>query len=482
MSTSARTRICLATLWMLLLGACRGPSNGTVILLTPSVQEPGTAIAAGHSAVASAPSAVTCLDLDASWGDWPVTLDVLTELIAAGESCGPESLWRKLYAAHFNYGMVLEGQGDTTGAIAEYQAAFELDPRRQEALEALARLGALPEPTPPACASDIPPNPDPAPTEVPDVTFFVRAEGDHLLLDGEPFYVRGVNYYPRHAPWHRFLEQADPAEMAAELDLIQAAGFNTLRVFLWYDVLFICEPEHAIPNETGFATVDELIRLARDRNLRLIVTLNDLPDLHFRPLYTDWARYDAQTIYIVRRYRNEPAILAWDLRNEGDLDYGARGDAAPFSQEEVMTWLAHISQLVRENDPYHLITAGWWGDPGITAPYVDVLSFHHWGEADELAARIEAYRQYAAQPLLLQEVGYHSWAEAPQEPRDAAAQADILGRVIATAEEQGIAGWLIWTAFDFAPEDGAPLHYEHFFGLWTVDLTPKPALEALPLP
>jgi hypothetical protein len=425
----------------------------------------------------------SCADVDANWGnDWPAALDALEQLIAAGQTCGEEPLLSKKYAAHYIYGDSLEKSGDLEAAIAQYEAALLVDPRRSEALDALARLNALPEPTPPACLSASPPRPDPAPPATPDTSQFVTAQDGQLRLNGRPFKVEGVNYYPRHAPWHRFLKEADPAEMAAELDAVEQAGFNTIRVFLRYEPLFTCQPEDAIPNETTFAVVDTLFQLARERDLRLIVTLDDLPDLTFRPLYTDWAHYDAQTVYVVRRYRNEAGILAWDLRNEGDLDYGARaGDEARFSQDEVVGWLAHASQIVRENDPYHLLTAGWWGDPTITAPYVDVLSFHHWAEADQLQARLSDYRQRSSKPLLLQEVGYHSWAEAAQDRRDESGQADILGRVVAVAEAQDIAGWLIWTAFDFTPEPGQPPTHEHFFGLWRVDLTPKPALEALPL-
>ena len=70
-----------------------------------------------------------------------------------------------------------------------------------------------------------------------------------------------------------------------------------------------------MPNVAGFAKLDAIIVLAREHNLKLIVTLNDLPVFYYRPLYTDYARYDAQTAFIVSRYRNEPTILAWDLRN-----------------------------------------------------------------------------------------------------------------------------------------------------------------------
>jgi endo-1,4-beta-mannosidase len=189
-------------------------------------------------------------------------------------------------------------------------------------------------------------------------------------------------------------------------------------------------------------------------------------------------------VYIVRRYRNEPAILAWDVRNEGDIDYGAQSsDHKLFSQEEVIKWLEHITQVVRENDPNHLVTAGWWGDPLVTSPYVDFLSFHQFDSFDiqKLQNRIEQYRRGSGQPLVLQEVGYHSWAEAPDGPRDESTQAEILGRVANAVEETEISGWVVWTAFDFVLAPGQPANYEHFFGLWRTDLTPKPVLEVLPL-
>jgi hypothetical protein len=150
----------------------------------------------------------------------------------------------------------------------------------------------------------------------------------------------------------------------------------------------------------------------------------------------------------------------------------------------VLNWLAHISQIVRENDPYHLVTAGWWGDPTVTSQYVDFLSFHQFDtfDTEQLQARIEEYQTLSNQPLLLQEVGYHSWATAPHDSRDELAQAEILARVIAAAEETDISGWVVWTAFDFVLAPGQPENFEHHFGLWRSDLSPKPVLKALPLP
>ncbi|MCB8945902.1 MAG: cellulase family glycosylhydrolase, partial [Ardenticatenaceae bacterium] len=419
----------------------------------------------------------SCADVDAHWSnDWPSVIAALNSLIQQGQICGDEPLSSKLYAAHYNYAAVLEDGGDGETAVFHYTSAFNIDPNRAEAVNALIRMNALPEPTAIPCLSSIPPRPDPAVTEIPDAMLFVQTQGNQLFLQGQPYKVKGVNYYPRHASWHQFLTEANLVEVAAELKLIQEAGFNTLRIFLWYEPLFTCQPEDAIPNEEAFARLDDVLQLASEHNLKVIVTLNDLPDLTFRPLYTDWARYDAQTTYIVRRYRHEPAILAWDLRNEGDLDYGARADdEARFEQQIVLDWLAYTSELVRVNDPYHLLTAGWWGDPTVTSEYVDILSFHHWHDPAELPDRINKY-DISSQPILVEEIGYHSWQDAPQDQRSEEAQAALLSQAVKLIDEENVAGWLIWAAFDFVPVSGQTPSYEHCFGLWRSDLTPKPAL------
>jgi hypothetical protein len=427
--------------------------------------------------IADAPLA-TCADLNAAWGqDWPVTIETLEQLIQAGQSCGEEPLPSKKYAAHFIYATSLEEQGDIEAAVPHYRAALAIDPQRKEALGALVRLEALPQPTPPTCLSTSTPLPDPAPAETADPTRFVTVGEGGLQLAGEPFTIRGLNYYPRQAPWERFLTEADPAAMAEELDVIQAAGFNTLRIFLWYQPLFTCQPEDAIPNEATFARLDTLFRLADERGLKLIVSLNDLSDLIFRPLYTDWAHYDAQTVYIVRRYRHEPSLLAWDVRNGGDsdpIDMPGR-----FTEEDLTRWLAHISGLIREHDPHHLLTAGWVGDPRPTEPYVDLLAFQHWDEADELAKRLADYTKDETKPLLLIAAGEHSWPNDPNSPQDETSQAGYLQQIVDLAEAQKI-GWVLWTAFDFVPTPGQPENYNFYFGLWHTDLSPKPALQVLP--
>lgn len=310
---------------------------------------------------------------------------------------------------------------------------------------------------------------------------FVGVEGNRLVVGRTEYLVRGVNYYPMRAPWKRFLEQSDMAAINAELDLLQSAQLNTLRLFLWNEALFTCPGSGAVPNLNSFLRLDSIIQAAAARNFRLIITLNDLPDLKDYPLYDNPLHIRPQTRFIVERYRDEKAILAWDVRNEGDIDYGSNNPLnAQFTQEKVLTWLTIASAQLRQFDSQHLITAGWLYDNELTAPFVDVVSLHHWSSADELRQRVQSIREKTDKPILLEEFGYSTLDISEEE------QARLIGENITAAQEAGLAGWMIWTAFDF-PLDAActppacpsPDTIQHHFGLWRTDYTPKPAVEVI---
>lgn len=309
---------------------------------------------------------------------------------------------------------------------------------------------------------------------------YVRLGDGQFEVNGQSFLVRGVNYYPARYPWRRFFTM-DMSKVRRELDLLSETGFNTLRVFLWYVPLFQCEANGAVPEHPAFLAFDSFIHAAAERGFRLIVTLHDEPDLIDYPLYTNPPHTRAQTEYIVRRYRYEPAILAWDIRNEGDIEYGSRDVfGGGFFRDDVLNWLAEMSFVIREAAPNHLLTAGWMTYAEDTAPFVDFISFHHWWDAADLRRRITTLRRETDKPILLQEVGYSSQVFGLDGQRDS------LGQALTTAEDEQLLGWMVWAAFDF-PRDAtcypapclSPDNMEHYFGLWTSDYQPKPALDVL---
>lgn len=310
---------------------------------------------------------------------------------------------------------------------------------------------------------------------------FVGISNGQFALDDDIFFAKGVNYYPSRYPWRRFLTESDLTTIEHEFTLLQSVNLNTLRIFLWNEALFTCPGSGTVPIAENFRRLDGIIHLAAEHGFRLIITLNDLADLEAYPLYDNPAHIQAQTEFIVSRYRDEAAILAWDLRNEGDIDYGTLNTIpASATREAVLTWLGETAALVRSLDSNHLVTAGWLYDNEATIPHVDFVSFHHWVGEAEAYTRILELQAATDKPILLQEFGYST------QRMDEASQARTIGEVIDVVEKTHIAGWLIWTAFDFPtdatcipPNCPSPDNAEHHFGLWHVDYSPKPVVQLL---
>lgn len=413
---------------------------------------------------------VTCADLDTAWGngDWEVTLDVLAQLKTAVSHCGSTLIAEKQYAAHINYGITLENNGETEKAITQFQSAYQTNIQGPEAVAGLTRLNAKPWDD---CAQT---GSLPAYQSTQTNKRFLQIHEGKLFRNDEDFQIKGVNYYPRFAPWSYFWPESKLHDIEEEFQLISANGFNSIRLFLHHDFFFTCTSDQNEPIAETFNKLDAIIHLAAKYDLGIILTLNDLPDLTFEPLYTNPAS-SIQTKFIVQRYQNEPTILAWDLRNEGDIDYDANPSIdGHFTKEVVLSWLAEQANIVRQNDPNHLITAGWWGDPSETAVFVDFVSFHHWSDANELAQRLAAYKTQTDKPILLEEVGYPA-----QGSEGETYQLSMFLPILDVVNDQNLAGWLAWAAFDFAPYNDPFANQEKYFGLWQYDLSPKAFVNSL---
>jgi hypothetical protein len=310
-------------------------------------------------------------------------------------------------------------------------------------------------------------------------SFVTLGEGG-FLLDGKAFVVRGVDYYPARFPWQCF-PLADLPTIEQDFATLKAAHANTVRLFVRHAAFFICPDSGAVPDASAFLWLDSVMRLASAYGLRVIPVLNDLPDFDQQPIYEDSGQSIAQTTTIVSRYRDEPAVLAWDLRDAGDADYTPSGDGpAPFTREQVQDWLARAAAAVRQADPRHPITAGWANDSEATISLVDVVSFQHFGDMQSLRVRVAALRQYTAKPLLLAAFGFSTSQVSEIQ------QAQGIRAAVRAAEGDHLAGWLVWTMYDFplekacwpepcAGQDGARLH----FGLWRADGSRKAAAVAL---
>lgn len=427
-----------------------------------------------------------CNALDEYWGqDWPQTIRILGNLRDLEESCDPNSdTSALLYSAYIGYGTLLENRGRQDDAIEAYENALTYRFNGQEAAQRLRFLQVFTPEPPPLCDSTVIDN---VQNLMPEYTTtsgeFIHVDGDHLMLRDEVFRVYGINYYPRDYPGERFLTQANIASLDYELDLLRASGINTLRLYIRHDDLFICQGNGAIAIPANLSRLDEFIHLAATRQMRLILVLNHDPDLVAFPLYESPVFTLRQIEFLVNRYHNEPAVMAYDLRDSGDADYAANSPSGIiFDRDEVLAWLAEVAALVRRDAPKQLITAGWRDDSAATIPLVDFVSFHNYETTDALRQEIANLKAATTRPILLAAVGFST------EQFDELAQRQAFQRAFEAVQANDLAGWVVTTAFDYPLtvlcntadcEPSAQPELQARYGLWNTSYFPKRAVDAL---
>lgn len=247
----------------------------------------------------------------------------------------------------------------------------------------------------------------------------------------------GCNFSPAYAINELEMWQADtfdPAAIDRELGLAQSLGFNSARVFL-HNILWT-------EDSSGFLKrMDTFLKIADKRHISVMFALfdacwNPFPKAGTQPAprprvhNSGWVqspgletlanpdRYDSLKPYItgvLKRFRNDRRICAWDLFNEPDNDNASAYGPVELRDKPRYT-LALLQKEVlwaREVNPSQPLTIdvwyGAWDDPSKLNPMQafsldnsDVVSFHSYGKPDELKLRIADLRRLH-RPLLCTE-------------------------------------------------------------------------------
>lgn len=422
-----------------------------------------------------------CTTVDENWGrDWLTVLNALHALEAQQiPNCtGAQALNDQLYGAYIAYGTLLERRGQTDNAIEAYRAALSYNFNSPEASRRLSFLQVATATPPPTCADSVVQDALTAlPAYVPTSGNFIEVQNEQLTLNNQPYLVYGVNYYPRDYPYERFLAEMDVSSLDLEMQLMRASGLNTLRIFIRHDQLFTCYGNGAVPLVDSFERLDAFIQLAGESGFKLILVLNTNPDLSLFPIYRSPQHNLAQIAFIADRYSAESAVMAYDLRDSGDNDY------ANFTRERVLLWLTDAITAVRQNAPDQLVTAGWDNDSADTAPLVDFVSFQNFGDIDDLRQEIAVLNAATDRPVLLASIGYNTF------DMNELLQRQSYQRAFEAVANNGLAGWVVWTAFDYpltalcddindCEIGNGPLNR---FGLWNTSYFPKRAVDAVEL-
>jgi hypothetical protein len=224
--------------------------------------------------------------------------------------------------------------------------------------------------------------------------------GDQFFVQGQRYLIKGLNYYEKDHAWDLFWpywhDEQNRENVAKELDIAQALGVSTLRIFLRWDFFTTSPDDPTVPLEAK-RDIDEFLELAAAKQMRVLLTLFDgMPNERTGSLYIAPAIGIAHLNSLLALFENSEGvtvdfskdcrILAWDIKNEPDRDYykDANGDGNPGTPDDVaavQSWVKKMIEHLREKDSCHPITVGVYSavgnvyDPTIIGYYTNTVDF-----------------------------------------------------------------------------------------------------------
>ncbi len=256
------------------------------------------------------------------------------------------------------------------------------------------------------------------------------AEEADAWYQAQPWLV-GANFAPSTAVnqlemWNA--DTFDEATIARELGWAADLGFNTMRVFL-HDLLWEDDSK-------GFLDrIDRFLTIADEHGIGVMLVLfdgvwNPFPELGPQPAPTphvhnsqwvqspgaeilgDEDRLDNLEPYVkgvVRRFREDPRVLIWDLFNEPDnanlISYVEQDLPPSVKKPNAEALLRKAFDWARSVNPTQPITAGvyegQWGNPEQLSPInalmlseSDITSFHSYAPAETVSELLSELTQY----------------------------------------------------------------------------------------
>ena len=170
---------------------------------------------------------------------------------------------------------------------------------------------------------------------------FVRIapDGRGFAVDGKPWHPFGCNYFDPHVGWApKLWQRFDAEKVESHFRIMRDLGVNVVRVFLTAQSFF---PEPPNLEPAALEKFDRMLAIARRYGIRLHPTGPD----HWEG-YPAWRRTDfmaepkaleAQVAFwkaFAARYRDEPAIFAYDLLNEPQIRW-----STPAMRTQWLGWL-----------------------------------------------------------------------------------------------------------------------------------------------
>jgi len=223
-----------------------------------------------------------------------------------------------------------------------------------------------------------------------------------------------------------------------DFKIIENAGLNSIRLFVQY-----ADFGKAKINTIKLERLRQTLDAAQENNLKVVLTLFD-----FYGDYSvlDWTLTQRHAEAIVSQFKDHNALLAWDIKNEPNLDFKTRG------KDNVIAWLDKMITLVKSTDPNHPVTIGWSNtkSASILANKVDFVSFHYYEDLEDLETAVKTLKkEIPNKTLVMQEFGLSSyngfWNPFGNSEKNQTAYHKKAQEIIAANNLQ----FMSWTLYDF---------------------------------
>jgi len=236
-------------------------------------------------------------------------------------------------------------------------------------------------------------------------------------------------------------------------------------------------------NEEAFQCLDRIIALSHQYDVRLIIPfiasqqfggirgVDEFSALSGKPKGSFWTDEEVKADFrhfldfILNRkntvngiiYKDDPAILCWQLGNEFGSYPGDRGLKYEEWSPKILDWCIEMAAYIKKVDPNHLIMEAGGADRSalIADQNIDIISDHlyeYWnvmgGRPGELSpfAKASALECKGTKPLMVDEFGLGS--------------TENLRELMKTIREENIVGGLLWSIRSHRRDGGWYYHNE----------------------
>lgn len=322
----------------------------------------------------------------------------------------------------------------------------------------------------------------------------IRAKGDQLFEGNKVFRFFGlaapnVQQNESQIRTDRANRFPDEFEIRDLLGGLQRVGGQATRTFS----LSVASPaDSGMPayiaarrtyNEDAFRCLDRVIALAHEYDVRLIIPfiasqsfggirgVDEFSTLSGKPKGSFWtdemvkADFRHFLDFLLNRkntvngllYKNDPAILAWQLGNEFGSYAGDRKLKWEDWSPKILAWSLEMAAYIKSVDPNHLIMEAGGADRSafLADKNIDLISDHlyeYWnrmgGQPWQLApiARASMAQCRGKKPLVIDEFGLGS--------------TENLRELMQTIRQEGIVGGLLWSIRSHRRDGGWYYHNE----------------------